>query len=968
MKKIIFILISILTSQTFLFAQKKYAYDTVAGDPLKTRIYTLDNGLKVYLSDYKNEPRIQTFITVRAGSKNDPHETTGLAHYFEHMMFKGTDHIGTLDWKAEEPLVNRIDSLFEVYRFTKDSFARKQLYHIIDSLSLVASGYAVPNEYFKLASLIGAKGTNAYTSLDRTSYINDIPANRLEQWLKIESDRFTHPVLRLFHTELETIYEEKNMNLTNDARKSYTALLEGLFQKHTYGTQTTLGESEHLKNPSLKNIRKFFSDYYVPNNMAICISGDLNPDKTIRLIDHYFGSFKPGKVPEFTFIQEDSIFQPVVKEVYGPDAENITIGFRFNGANSTDVDMVTFIDMLLSNSSAGLIDLNLVKKQQVLEAYSYPMFLKDYSALMLTGKPKSGQTLDEVKNLLLSQLELIKTGNFPNNLLTAIINNMKLDRIRSYENNSSRASTMTDAFILDKSWSSVVKDLERMSHITKQNIIDFVKKGFNNNNYVVVYKRTGKDDKISAINKPPITPIKINRDQKSDFLSSIEKEGVSDIKPVFINYSKDIKTLKLKNNIPVYYKENNENEIFSLYYIFDFGTNHDKKIGIATDYLQYLGTSKYTAEEIEKKFYELACSFNVSNSTDQVYVSLSGLAENFKPALELFEHLLAEARPDSSALKNLVEDILKKRMDAKKNPRAIFSALVSYGVYGNISPFTNRLTETELRSLNPGELINKIKELTSYEHHTLFYGNHRTENLVELLNHYHQIPIQRKKIPAEYNFTEKNIFENNIYIVDFDMKQSNIVLMSKGINEFNPELDPVINLYNRYFGNGMGSLVFQDIREARSLAYSANSNYQSPARKEKSYYNISFIGTQHDKIINAIDAFKSLLNDMPESEKSFKNARSGIIQSLPTERITKTSVLFSYENAKKLGVDYDLRRTIYEKTPALTLQNIKDFQNKYIKDKPLTILILGDKTKMDVKALDKYGKITYLKMEDIFGY
>ena len=139
-------------------SQKKYSYETVPNDPLKARIYTLDNGLKVYLTVNKETPRIQTFIAVRVGGKNDPAETTGLAHYFEHLMFKGTDKFGTQDYAAEKPLLDAIEQQFEIYRKTTDEAERKAIYHTIDSLSYEASKYAIPNEYDKLMAVIGSTG------------------------------------------------------------------------------------------------------------------------------------------------------------------------------------------------------------------------------------------------------------------------------------------------------------------------------------------------------------------------------------------------------------------------------------------------------------------------------------------------------------------------------------------------------------------------------------------------------------------------------------------------------------------------------------------------------------------------------------------------------------------------------------------------------------------------------------------
>ena len=272
MRKINIIVLTLLVSLSSFaqsFTTKKltdkngYSYETVEGDPLKARIYTLKNGLKVYLSVYKDEPRIQTYVAIKAGSKSDPADATGLAHYLEHILFKGTSKIGSSDWETESKLLTDIEALYETYRGTKDSVERVAIYHQIDSVSGVAATYAIANEYDKLMSNVGASGTNAYTFFEQTVYINDIPANQLNKWVEIEAERFGEVVPRLFHTELEAVYEEKNRGVDSDRRKVWESLLEGMFQKHQYGTQTTIGTVEHLQNPSITEIKKYFYKYYV---------------------------------------------------------------------------------------------------------------------------------------------------------------------------------------------------------------------------------------------------------------------------------------------------------------------------------------------------------------------------------------------------------------------------------------------------------------------------------------------------------------------------------------------------------------------------------------------------------------------------------------------------------------------------------------------------------------------------------
>jgi predicted Zn-dependent peptidase len=508
------------------YAQKQYTYESVPGDALKARIYTLDNGLKVFLTVYKDAPRIQANIAVKVGSKNDPKETTGLAHYFEHMMFKGTPDFGTSDWAKEEPMIAAIESLFEKYRVEKDIDKRNALYHLIDSISYEASKISIPNEYNKLMKAIGSQGTNAGTSNDYTVYIENIPSNQLENWAIVEANRFNHPVLRLFHTELETVYEEKNMSLTNDSRKVNEAMFSALFPNHPYGTQTTLGEAEHLKNPSMKNIREFFAKYYVSNNMAVVMSGDFNPDEAIQYIDKYLGKLKPGNPQALTFTPEKPITAPIVKEVVGLEAENVRIAWRFGGANTRDALMIDMISRMLSNGKAGLIDVNIQQKQKTLDAAAYPYQLADYSSLILSGNPKTGQTLEEVKELLLHEIDSLKKGKFPNTLLQSAINNLKLRELKRYESNSGRVEAMSSSFLNGKSWAKAVNYINDLSKVTKKELVDFANK-YLNNNYVIVYKRQGKPAEVAKVNKPAITPIFINRNGESGFLKKIKENPTS---------------------------------------------------------------------------------------------------------------------------------------------------------------------------------------------------------------------------------------------------------------------------------------------------------------------------------------------------------------------------------------------------------------------------------------------------------
>ncbi len=942
---------------------KKQDYETVENDPSGTRIYTLDNGLKVYLSVNEEAPRVQTAIAVRAGSKNDPATATGLAHYLEHMLFKGTDKYGTLDYAKESPLLDQIDSLYEVYRQTKEEKKRKILYAKIDSLSQEASQYAIANEYDKMVSEMGAKGTNAYTSQERTVYINDIPTNQLEKWLEVETERFRNPQLRLFHTELEAVYEEKNRTLDNDFRKVFYALLDGLFPNHQYGQQTTIGTIDHLKNPSLTEIKKYYNNYYVPNNMAIMLAGDFDPDKVIEMIRENFGSMERGEVPEFSVTEEAPLNEIVRKEVVGPDAEMIYMGYRFEGAGSREADLIRMCDMILANSTAGLIDLNLNQQQKVLNASSFTYILSDYSAHILNGKPKQGQSLEEVEKLILSQIDSLKAGNFPDWLP----NDLKLSRIKQLDNNWGRTDMMVDAFIQRREWADEVGDLDDLSQYTKADIVDFANQHYKNN-YVVVYKRTGEDTTVKSVEKPVITPVKVNRDDASPFLTGISKMEVSPIEPRFLNYAEDIKETTMENGVVIRSVKNESNALFTLYYVFDMGKNHNLKLDMALDYLPFLGTSKYSPAEIQQEFYKIGCDFDVFASDDQVYVYMTGLNENFEKGLKLFEHLLANAQPNPEALDNLVSDVLKKRSDAKLSKgNILFGAMYSFAQYGPNSPFKNILSEKELKQLKPEELTQVIHDLNSYEHRVLYYGPLEQEELKDMLAEHHQAPKQLKDLPEPIAFTEQDNEATKVYVVDYDMKQAEILMLSKK-EMYNPKTVAAAAVYNEYFGGGMGSIVFQEMRESKALAYSVYSAYTSPSDSAKPHYVLAYIGTQADKLKEAMAGMNELLQNMPESEKSFELAKKAAMEKIRTERITKTSKLWNYESALKRGVDYDLRKDIYEAIPNMSMADLKKFHEEYVKNGNYNIMVIGKKSGLNMAALKEYGPVKTLTLEEIFGY
>ncbi|MCQ2167995.1 MAG: insulinase family protein [Bacteroidales bacterium] len=968
MKKLITI-ISFAVMLAATISCGKYDYETVKGDPTGTRIYTLDNGLKVYTIVNKDKPRIDAQIAVKVGSKNDPRETTGLAHYFEHLMFKGTEQFGTQNYAEEKPLLDEIEALFEVYRKTEDPAERKAIYHRIDSISYEASKISIPNEYDKLMAAIGASGTNAYTSYDVTCYVENIPSNQIEAWAKIQADRFQNCVLRGFHTELETIYEEFNMYNAMDQDKTINALFSGLFENHPYNTDV-IGLPSHLKNPSITNVKKYHDEWYVPNNMAVVLSGDFDPDKAIKIVDKYFSALKPNEnLKKMEFEAEKPITEPVVKEVIGNESPNMFLGWRFPGANDPQSVVLNAFSNVLCNGTAGLIDLDVNQQQKTLGMYSGVEDLADYSVFLIMAEPKPGQTLDEVKDIALAEIEKIKKGQFDESLLEATINNLKLNSMRRFESTGAMARMAVNSFINDVPWNEVISEADRLAEITKEDIVKFANENFKDN-YVFVKKLQGKAEDGSKIDKPAITPIFTNRDTASVFLRQIQAEAaaVKPIEPVFVDFSKDLSTLTAKSGIEVLYKQNVTNQIFEIDYMFETGSYADKELPYACDYLNYLGTSTMSPEEVQKYLYSLACRFSVSCTGERTYVTVSGLAENMDKAMEFMENFIKDAQPNPEALAMLKANTIQERLNAKSDQNSNAARLRAYGQYGAENPSRNILSEEALNGLEDAALINKIHNIFNLKHSILYYGPAKADEFVAKVNGIHNCPETLEDVvsgnPFKYNVTE----ENTVLIAPYDANQSIIYSISSKGEAYDAAKEPIIDLYNEYFGGGMNSIVFQEMREARGLAYSAGARYMQPGDLDHTEIYLNYIQTQNDKIVDALTAFDDIINNMPQSQNAFDIAKESLISNLRTQRTVKSNVLWKYVNLRRLGLDHDIDKDIYEKAGSMTLDDVVKFQQENVRDRKYTICILGRDSDFDMEGISKFGTIKKLTTEEIFGY
>jgi predicted Zn-dependent peptidase len=941
-------------------------YESVKGDPLQAKIYTLDNGLKVYMTVNKDEPRIQASIAVHAGGKDDPADNTGLAHYLEHMMFKGTESFGTQDYAAEKPLLDQVDSLYEVYRTLTDPAERAAVYHQIDSISYEASKISIPNEYDKLMNIIGSEGTNAYTSEDVTCYVEEIPSNQVENWAKIQADRFINCVFRGFHTELEAVYEEKNMSLTDDSEKAYDALNAMLFPNHPYGTQTVIGTQDHLKNPSLKAIKHQKNTYYVPNNVAICLSGDFDPDEMVRIIKKYFGGWEPNpNLPDRSVKPEEPIAAPLNKDVYGEEAEFVMLGWRTPKVADPESEIGEIAASVLYNGQAGLIDLDAIRTQQILGGYVFDYGRSDWGAFIAQGMPKEGQSLEAVRDVFLAEIAKLRDGDFPEELVEAAKANWKLSYMRSLERNRSRAGIFVDSFINGTSWKDEATKVSRIEKITKEDVVAWANKYLGADSYACVLKHIGEDKDIKKIEAPKITPIVTNRDKQSDFLKEIAQSEPAPIEPVFVDWEKDMTVSEL-NGLELLYKKNEKNDIAQLAFRYDKGTQNDPVLGIASDYWSYLGSEGLSGEEYASKMYGLACSGGIRIGANSSVISVNGLSENLEAALALSEGHIGSLIPDEDILSEMKADIFRSRQDAKMNQRACFSALRTYLNYGAQYIKDGNLTNPQVAALTADGVLASLKELVGSAHKILYYGPASLDEVKEMLSRVHATdgltPLV-KTYPVKRTTPESKVF-----FAQYPSRQFYYLQYSDRGEQWDLAEVPAIGLFNEYFGGGMNAIVFQEMRESRALAYSASAYLDSPSYLADTYSFYAFIASQNDKLQKAVNGFDEIIENMPQAPENLEIAKTGVLSRLRTQRTIGSSVLYSYLTAQELGLSEPLDKLLFEKVGEMTMEDLLATHEKWIKGRTYQYGILGDPKDMDMAFLRTLGPVQMLSAEDIFGY
>ena len=912
MRKIFFLFLFILP--VFLFAAEKF--ETTPGDPFGFHRIKLENGLTVILAKNTDQPKIQSYILVHAGSLDDPERSTGLAHYFEHMMFKGSSRIAALNWEKEKPLLDRIEALFEQYRNEKDPAKRKAIYAEIDKTSFEAAQYS-NDEYWEILRAMGCTDINAFTSYEVTAYETVVPSHMLETFLTLEQERFSNIAMRRFHTELETVYEEFNRTQDNDRRQAISAALKLVAgEKHPFA-RPVIGLPEHLKNPSIRDVKNFFHQYYVPENMVLILVGDLDYEKTIALVRKTFGTLPAKKVAAKNPVSPlKPLSKPLTTEVTGPESEFLIMAIPMQVDRKENGYIRDLIFTVLSNGKNGIFDTNLRKTQKVQQISCSLFSIADEDMLFISAQPLQGQSLEELRALIESELDNLKNGNFDPAILTAAVNNDRFELMTMAESRSSTASVALNLVWHKRSMQEILDDLKKTEQLTKEEFVRQTNRILNSAP-AIVYKRSGeKTDRVHA-EKPPITPLKMPESRLSAFgkeLAALPAGKASDLQ--VIDWSTAITETPVSGT-KLYCTKNEKNERFSFSIVLPIGSYHDLKHDLAISYLSLLGTETKDLTTFNSELYNLALDMDFEVDEYTTTLTITGLQKYLPQALRLLTERLTLAKADPAAYTRFVERIKKARADARQEPGNYLFAARTFAVYGGKNnPLFHVLSPKELEAIKPEELTAHLRALlASMPREFVYYGPASPDEVASLIQTTLPAPAEKQiVIPEPVKFKIQPPQEHLVYLIRHPSAQV-IACLTRTDTIRIPADTAAARIIDEY----TNPLYFQELREKQSLGYVAQAAYAVPGIHPDNYSQfIAILGTQPDKLKIGMRSMRNMTNELPQNQLFFNTIQFSTLTALQTMRIKPEYLYWYRRNMARLKRPLDQTAKDHARIKAMT--------------------------------------------------
>ncbi|MBR1808301.1 MAG: insulinase family protein [Paludibacteraceae bacterium] len=965
MKRILFTFIALLAIIIKAFAQLPEGFST----------YTLDNGLTVYLWEDHDQPDVYGFTVTRAGSLDEPETATGLAHYLEHMLFKGTDKIGALDWEKEKPYYEQILSLYDELAQTQDEKQRVQIQQKINEASLASAQYTATDEFSNLVQGIGGEGLNAFTSYDMTVYLNTFPSYEMERWLTLYSDRLINPVFRSFQAELENVFEEYNMYQDDNETHVQEFVNKIIWAGHPY-SRDIIGYPEDLKNPKLRQLINFYNTWYVANNMALILVGNFNTEEVRPLIEKTFSRLESKPLPERKSVDNTEFSKNESYTARLADMPESVWVWKGIPAGHEDEQLLDFALSLLSNDmSVGLLD-RLAMNGKVMYAVAASDTRRDGGRVEIAAvpmyDPESGAYINQksTKQLVEKEIENLINGNFADELLETVRESYRQDYELLLEHAYNKTNLLISCFAYNQTLEKVLEQMQATKYYTKEDVMRIAKKYLSAPHmYFDIAEGNPKKDKLS---KPKIKPLD-SPIGTSAYYEDFQNIPSGKVQPIFCDFT-EVDMDNLYRNIHIFSTKNTKNDIFSIRLKYGVGTKELPLLKYAVPLMNLAGLQGKpgkTSDEFRMELAQLGgkCSYSVDDSW--MYVDITGNEDKLAEIISLVNlHMLF---PDFSADDNAQLNRIKgmeysQRTTEKKNIDMQASAFSSYVLYGNRSTFVDRPSMKQVLDMTASQLSAQFHKALNYELEIHYVGKLPADSAKSLIIDH--LPMQDGATPTNSPVTrEREQYDKPMifFLPNRDMQQAKVWFFVEG-QPYSIEQDVDYMAFNEYFDGSFSGIIMNEIREKRSMAYTATGRFITPQQQGRNTIYYGYVGTQSDKVADVVDVYLSLVKDMPQNTENTERIKTYLRQSVLSNKPSMRRKSETYASWMRFGYKHDPAITQVRKIRHITFESINQFYKDNLQGKNIVVAIMGDPKLIDIKSIEsKYGKTKKIAKEKIFS-
>jgi len=714
-------------------------------------------------------------------------------------------------------------------------------------------------------------------------------------------------------------------------------------------------------------MEEYFNTYYVANNMALILSGDFESDTVKPLIAEKFGRWRSGPAIEPMEVSEDPFEgRELVKQRMTPIKVGI-LGYRSIPRNHPDELTFEVVTNLLSNyAETGLLD-ELVNDNKLMMAIPMHLQYTELGGYNIFFLPKIiGQPLPKAEALIMAQIDELKSGAFSDTLLEGVKTELRIDYETNLEDMEWRTYFIMEAFLYGFSWDELLSRADRINKITREDVITLANTYFTDDR-LVFHSKMGFPRK-TKLEKPPYDALKASSTEKqSTYARKIGEIPVLQMDPRFIDFEKDVTIGEIAPGVKSFVTKNPINKVFSISLRYGKGTYDDPSVNQAADIVMYASPDTMEYLKFRQDLQLLGGDIYAYSDLNYTTIEVTGLEENLVAILALVDGLITRFSVEEKQLEKLVQDIQFEKKYEIKDLMTKSDALGQFALYSEYSDYLARLDESEVKSLTTGDLEAKFREITGYVCEVHYVGKMAPDVFMDQYRKHMTMPgdLNPKEVYLEKARAVRSM--NTILVLE-DKKavQSAINIYVEG--EVNDEEGrTTCQGFNQYMDGSMSSILFQEIREFRSLAYAIRGRYRVAFNFGKPGYFSGFLTTQSDKTTDALEVFHSVITDLPEKPERVESIRKSLTLSinadLPGFRYRSETV----SRWLTQGYNEDPRKSRYEKYENMEFGEIKEFFDGNLKGKPWLVTIVGDTRRVDLDELARYGEVKTISMNQIFN-